>query len=138
MARRVRLFRMKRPVLTRPALGHVIFDARTAAGLSQEALGRATGLGQTAISRIESGQRRLDSVELVHIAEALGVEAGELLAAAKNGVRRSDAAPDTPTVHHEKVADLLGQHDRATAEALRWIPPFLANLEKLERLGLDG
>lgn len=129
---------MREPVLSRDALGRVLAEARAAAGLSQEALGRLTGLGQTAISRIESGLRRVDAVELVHIAEELGVEAAELLAGARKASNGREPAPGPPSAPSDAVAHLLGQHENATADALAWVPAFLARLEELERMGLDG
>ncbi|WP_254432146.1 helix-turn-helix domain-containing protein [Aquisalimonas sp. 2447] len=56
-----------------------IREARQSKGLSQSALARATGLDQSAISRIERGQRTVTVDQLVLIASALGVSADELL-----------------------------------------------------------
>ncbi len=64
---------MKRPQGERPstALGKRIAEARRAAGVSQSALARAVSLDRTAVSKIESGQRRVSSIELAIIAQAL-------------------------------------------------------------------
>lgn len=129
---------MREPVLSRHVLGRVMAEARVAAGLSQETLGRLTGLGQTAISRIESGQRRVDAIELVHIAEELGVDVAQLLGQARNGNSDTDGPGAPPSAPSDAVARLLGQRDGGTAGALAWVSAFLARLEELERLGLDG
>ncbi len=125
-------------MLSRDGLGRAIADARTAAGLSQAALGRVTGLGQTAISKIETGQRRLDAVELVEIAEELGIEVAELLGAARRIPVDDDGQIDARPAPSESVARMLGHHGDVAAGALAWVPPFLARLDELERLGLDG
>lgn len=131
-------FAVSRPVLSRGGLGRAIADARTAAGLSQAALGRLTRLGQTAISKIETGQRKLDAVELVEIAEELGIEVAELLSAARKMPVDDDGETDVPPAPSDSVARVLGRHDDVAAGALAWVPPFLARLDELERLRLDG
>lgn len=129
---------MTKPALSRAALGRALAEARAAAGLSQDAVGRLTGLGQTAVSRIESGQRRVDAVELVHITEHLGVDVAELLAAARNGSGDVHSGGGPRPVPSDGVAALLGHNDGAVAAALGWVPAFLSRLEELEGLGLDG
>nr|WP_246400775.1 helix-turn-helix transcriptional regulator [Jiangella mangrovi] len=47
--------------------------------LTQEQLGERLGLTQRKVSLFESGDRRLDVIELVRIAKALGVGLTELL-----------------------------------------------------------
>lgn len=53
------------------ALGRQIAQARRAKGLSQAELARTISLDRTAVSKIESGQRRVSSLELASIARAL-------------------------------------------------------------------
>jgi Zn-dependent peptidase ImmA (M78 family)/DNA-binding XRE family transcriptional regulator len=67
------------PGLTQTELGRRIAHARERAGLSQSELGERVELPQSAISRIESGARGVDSLELAAIAGTLGVSAVELL-----------------------------------------------------------
>lgn len=57
--------------MDRQVLGARVAEARDAAGLTQEGLGRAVGLDRTAITRLEKGERKLGVAELVLIAEAL-------------------------------------------------------------------
>lgn len=66
-------------VLSQADLGQRIAAARDRAGLTQAQLGEDVGLTQSAISRIESGERGIDSLELAAIAERLGVPVVELL-----------------------------------------------------------
>lgn len=47
--------------------------------LTQAQLGERLGLTQRKVSLFESGDRRLDVIELIRIAKALGVGLGELL-----------------------------------------------------------
>jgi transcriptional regulator with XRE-family HTH domain len=51
---------------------------REAQGVTQVQLSERLGRNQSYISNIERGQRRLDVIEFMHIAEALGRRASEL------------------------------------------------------------
>lgn len=51
---------------------------REAAGLSQAELAQRVGGGQSFISKIERGERRLDVGEFVSVAQAIGVEPVQL------------------------------------------------------------
>lgn len=53
--------------------------AREGAGVSQVELARRLGNTQTFVSKCERGERRLDVVELVEFAEALGISPTHLL-----------------------------------------------------------
>ena len=53
--------------------------ARLAAGLSQRELAAVVGLHQTAVSKIETGERAILASELVAFARALRVSTPELL-----------------------------------------------------------
>lgn len=59
-------------------------EARTAAGLSQEQLAKKMGWDQTYVSKIESGVRRVDVVELIGICEVLGLEASQFVKGLQN------------------------------------------------------
>lgn len=61
------------------ALIAALVEARKAAGLSQAALAGKLKCQQSLIARIESGERRIDVVELVVLARALGVDPGEVV-----------------------------------------------------------
>jgi transcriptional regulator with XRE-family HTH domain len=114
--------------VTREGLAAAIAARRASAGLTQEQLGELTGLGQAVISRIESAHRKVESIELLDLAHALGVDLPELLA---------DAAVRSPTEGHadgyELLALRLQRHDPAAVEALSWVRNFLKRLDTLER-----
>lgn len=65
--------------LSREDLGRRIARARDRAGQSQSQLSATVGLSQSAISRVESGERGVDSLELAAIAEALDASVVDLL-----------------------------------------------------------
>lgn len=54
------------------SVGARVADARTAAGFSQAHLAERINLNRSSLSRIESGERSLDALELSRISEALG------------------------------------------------------------------
>ncbi|MGE5501923.1 MAG: helix-turn-helix domain-containing protein [Ignavibacteriales bacterium] len=53
----------------RVKLGEKLREAREYLALSQDEVGKTLGLPRTAISMIESGQRRVDALELKRLAE---------------------------------------------------------------------
>jgi transcriptional regulator with XRE-family HTH domain len=64
---------------TREELGSAIADLRRTCELSQRGLAEAVGLDQSAISRLEAGNRDVGAAELYEIASALGVRPDDLL-----------------------------------------------------------
>ena len=56
-----------------------IREARKRAGLTQVQLSEATGIDQASISRMENGKQGITLEYLKRIAQALGVEIGDLL-----------------------------------------------------------
>lgn len=62
------------------ALCQALVDARIKAGLGQDELARKLKCHQSLVARLESGQRRIDVVELVVLARAIGFDPFELLA----------------------------------------------------------
>jgi len=59
--------------------------ARKERGITQAQLAEALGRPQSFIAKIESGERRLDVVEFVHLARLVGLESEEVLLILKNG-----------------------------------------------------
>ena len=57
------------------AMVAVLVDARRLAGLSQRALAAQIGKSPSHVTMIERGQRRVDSLELLLMAKAMGVDA---------------------------------------------------------------
>lgn len=69
--------------------GKRVRELRLERGLSQEKLGQLAGLDRTYISSLEAGKRNVSLVNIHKLAEALGVEAGELLAPMSETVERN-------------------------------------------------
>jgi transcriptional regulator with XRE-family HTH domain len=63
------------------ALIQTVVEARKSAKLTQAELAGRLGKPQSYVSKVESGERRLDVVELTALAEALGTDPAGLLAA---------------------------------------------------------
>jgi transcriptional regulator with XRE-family HTH domain len=60
-------------------LGEVLVRVRERARLKQADVAAKLGLPASYLSKIESGTRRLDVVELIRIAEAMGVDPAEIV-----------------------------------------------------------
>ena len=67
-------------------LCHLLTEARLAAGLTQVDLAERLHRPQSYVSKYESGERRLDVVEFLEVADGIGVDAG-VIVAALNAVR---------------------------------------------------
>jgi len=62
------------------ALCQALVDARKNAGLGQDDLADRLKCHQSLVARIESGERRIDVVELVVLARAIGFDPFDVLA----------------------------------------------------------
>lgn len=60
-------------------LVEILVERRKAAGLSQAAVAREMGRHQPFIANIESGDRRVDLVELIDLADILGFDVHEII-----------------------------------------------------------
>jgi transcriptional regulator with XRE-family HTH domain len=60
-------------------LGRVLVRAREVAKLKQSAVAAKLGMPASYLSKIENGTRRLDVIELIRIAEAMGVDPAEIV-----------------------------------------------------------
>lgn len=58
---------------------------RVEAGVSQTELARRLGRAQSFVSKAESGERRLDVVELMDVLDVLGVTIAEFVRRLRNG-----------------------------------------------------
>jgi transcriptional regulator with XRE-family HTH domain len=65
------------------ALIGFLIERRKAAGMTQMQLADRLGESQSFIAYLESGQRRVDVVEFLDLAEVLGFDAGEALRAVR-------------------------------------------------------
>ncbi|MDO8900749.1 MAG: helix-turn-helix transcriptional regulator [Phenylobacterium sp.] len=79
-------------------------DARVAAGLTQEELANRLGRPQSFVSKSERRERRIDVVEFIEIARALGLDPARLLA----DVERS-GQPGDPSLKPNSVHERLRQ-----------------------------
>ena len=60
-------------------LGEILVRVREHAGLKQREVADRLGLPASYLSKIEAGTRRLDVIELVRIAEAIGIDPAEII-----------------------------------------------------------
>jgi len=67
-------------------LGQVLARARERAGLKQSDVAARLGLPASYLSKVESGTRRLDVVELIRIAEAMNVDPADLIREVKEAM----------------------------------------------------
>lgn len=63
------------------ALIAMLIAKREAAGLTQAQLAEALGEYQSFVARLESGQRRVDVIELIELARILGFDAAQTVTA---------------------------------------------------------
>ena len=61
-------------------LQSLLVDARKAKGMTQAEVATALGKPQSFVAKYENGERRIDVIEFVDIAAALGVVPGDILA----------------------------------------------------------
>jgi len=73
-------FRRPNPVFSDEyrAIREVLVEARRTAGLTQRDLARTLGREYSHIARIESGQRRVDALELYRIAKSMRLDPSDL------------------------------------------------------------
>lgn len=64
---------------TQKSLVALIRSKRESAGLTQTDVANALGEHQSFVARLESGQRRIDVVEYVTLAQVIGFDAAEAL-----------------------------------------------------------
>ena len=74
-------------------LGEVLVRARERAKLKQSDVAARLGLPASYLSKIESGTRRLDVIELIRIAEAMGADAAEIVSEVRDALRSAAAKP---------------------------------------------
>ena len=68
-------------------LGKVLATARESRKLKQQDVAASLGLPASYLSKIEKGTRRLDVIEFLHVAEALGVDPAELMRELEEALR---------------------------------------------------
>jgi transcriptional regulator with XRE-family HTH domain len=60
-------------------LRRLLVNARQNAGLTQVALAKKLGRPQSFVSKFETGERRLDVIEFLDVARALGVDPNQII-----------------------------------------------------------
>ena len=68
------------------ALVDFLIQKREAAGFTQADLAGRLGEYQSFVARLESGQRRIDVVEFLELAEALGFDPSKAISALKKAI----------------------------------------------------
>jgi len=74
-------------------LGDVLARTRERAGRKQSEVAAALSLPASYLSKIENGTRRLDVIELIHIAEAIGVDPADVVRELREALKTSSASP---------------------------------------------
>src|SRR5216110_229105 len=74
-------------------LGQVLVRARERAGFKQADVAARLGLPASYLSKIENGTRRLDVIELMQIAEAMNVDAAEMVRELERALKASNPKP---------------------------------------------
>jgi len=64
-------------------LGRVLVEARERAGLKQSDVAARLGLPASYLSKVENGTRRLDVIEFIRIADAMGIDPAEIVSEIK-------------------------------------------------------
>jgi transcriptional regulator with XRE-family HTH domain len=75
-----------RPELYRRII-ELLIEARKEAGITQAELGKRIGQRQTAVSKIEQGERRLDMAEFIVVSRAIGADPYDIVQTAETDER---------------------------------------------------
>lgn len=109
----------------RKALGSRLREAREYLGLSQDEVAKAVDLPRSAISLIESGQRRIDALELKRFAEVYrrpvtdftgDVDVKPALPAVQHLARAVAKLTESDQAELLRFAEFLGAKSEGTAE----------------------
>lgn len=103
--------RQKRGTPGHKTLLNILIDGRVASGLTQIELAEKLKVRQSYISNYETGERRLDAVELILVCEAIGLDpagvieqvAEVVIASPPEVIRRKRSVPKKPrSAKHRK------------------------------------
>ena len=87
-------------------LGARVAEARQAAGLTQVQLAAEVGIDRTAVTKLESGKREVDSLELARIARAVGRPVAYFVAAEPAAlISRREARGQRSDLHSDAVLE---------------------------------
>lgn len=109
-------------------VGERVRQSRAAAGLSQQQLAARGGLERSMISKLESGDRRIDAIELTRLARVLDVPLNHFLHQAPEVVsRRATAVLDTGDVGETQANRNAYRTEVLLAEWLRDVRQLTAS-----------
>jgi transcriptional regulator with XRE-family HTH domain/Zn-dependent peptidase ImmA (M78 family) len=110
------------------SIGQRVREARLAARLSQEELGRRIGLDRTMIAKIEAGTRRIDAVELVRLGSCLDLPLSHFLYERPAVLSRRDVLLE------EEATEAGRESFRLEAALTGW----LRDVRQMQTLGVLG
>lgn len=64
----------------------ILLNARSSVGLTQQEVADRLGKPQSYVAKVERNERRIDVVEFISLAQALGVDPARLFAAVLTGI----------------------------------------------------
>ncbi|GBE57694.1 anaerobic benzoate catabolism transcriptional regulator [bacterium BMS3Abin01] len=109
-------------VLTTTKLGERIASARRGAGMTQAEMADHLGIDRSAVAKIEKGVRKVDSLELLAISEAVGEPVDSLL------------SQEQPLAVHLRS---LESSDPQLRQQLRWVQKFMSDYAFLKEITDD-
>jgi Zn-dependent peptidase ImmA (M78 family)/DNA-binding XRE family transcriptional regulator len=137
-------------------LGARVAQARQRSGLTQDELARSTGLDRTAITKIETGARRVTALELARVAETLRERIewflSDTVPAVVSHRNMSDPGEPSPKIDDaidrlSRAVEFVAAHDQRLADLLEGTPigevaADVADIESMARtaravLGFD-
>lgn len=80
------------------SLGRVLVRVRERKGLKQAEVAGRLGLPASYMSKVENGTRRLDAIELLQVADAMGVDPAEIIREVQQELRSDRAATNVRPV----------------------------------------
>ena len=117
-------------------VGQRIADARKAAGLSQEQLAGELGVDRTVVSKIESGDRRVDTLELAQLARVLKRSIEWFVTAPRPAIVSRRANPVEPKkLQVDAVLEELAQGVELLIDLGVLSPPDARVARKIENVG---
>ncbi|MEX2211370.1 MAG: helix-turn-helix transcriptional regulator [Gaiellaceae bacterium] len=105
-------------------------DAREFTNLSQQFVSEQTGIPRSAISDIERGSRRVESLELKRLAELYRMPVGYLLGDVAPGDEELAGAPAVPDATVEALARTASEMGEQEREEVLRFALFLQNFER--------
>lgn len=112
-------------MLDQVTLAKRLKEARQRSGLTQAEVARLTGLDRSTLSKIETGERKIDSLELHHLSRLYNVSVEELL---------FDKHEEETQLRFVTALREYSGHSETAREDIRHIEEFCANYRLLVEL----